>query len=105
MGNMYVAEFGNKRVQVLDVSGTFTREFGEGNLSGPSSLHITNSHVYVSDYKNDCIVVYDISGQFVTSFGKNGHKEGELCNPTCITSCANGFIYVCDCHNDRVQIF
>ena len=51
------------------------------------------------------IVVYETSGQFVTSFGRCGHEEGEFCYPYCITSCADGFIHVCDFWNNRVQIF
>ena len=105
--NMYVAEYGNKRVQVMDVNGRFIRAFGQegkGKLSGPSALHIVDNFVYVSDISGHCIVVYETSGQFVTSFGRRGHKEGEFNLPFCITSCADGFIYVSDLGNDRVQI-
>ena len=105
-GNMYVAEYGNKRVQVMN--GRFIRAFGQegkGKLSAPSALHIIDQYVYVSDYSGDCIVVYETSGQFVTSFGRRGHKEGEFDGPYCITSCADGFIHVCDFDNNRVQIF
>ena len=107
-GNMYVAEFYNSRVQVLDSSGHFIRAFveeGEGKLSRPLDLHIADKHVYVSDISGDCIVVYETSGKFVTRFGVCGHKEGELYYPYCITSCVDGFIHVCDCSNNRVQIF
>ena len=109
-GNMYVVEWsaGNKRVQVLDRSGHFIRVFGEegkGKLREPAGLHIVDKFVYVSDYSGDCIVVYETSGQFVTSFGRCGQKEGEFRSPFCITSCADGFIHVCDCSNKRVQIF
>ena len=107
-GNMYVAEFENARVQVIDSSGHFIRFFGQegkGKLNTPSSLHIVDKYVYVSDWRGHCIVVYDILGNFVTSFGRYCHKEGELYYPYCITSCANGFIYVCDNYNHRVQIF
>ena len=107
-GNMYVAEFGNARVQVIDSSGHFIRFFGQegkGKLCRSSALHIVDKYVYVSDIIGYCIVVYDTSGNFVTSFGRCGHKEGELNGPFCITSCADGFIYVCDCWNKRVQIF
>ena len=106
--NMYVAEYDNKRVQVLDRSNHFTRVFGEegkGKLRGPSALHIVDKYVYVSDYSGHCIVVYETSGQFVTSFGRRGQKEGEFNSPRCITSCADGFIHVCDWGNKRVQIF
>ena len=104
-GNMYVAEAGNKRVQVIDSSGYFIQFFGQegkGKLSRSSALHIVDKYVYVCGH---CIVVYDTSGNFVTSFGRFGSKEGELCYPYSITSCADGFIYVCDCLNNRVQIF
>ena len=107
-GNMYVAEWGDRRVQMLDISGQFIRAFGqegEGKLRGPSGLHIVDKYVYVSDVSGNCIVVYETSGQFVTSFGRRGKNEGEFCDPYCITSCTDGFIYVCDYINNRAQIF
>ena len=107
-GNMYVADYDNERVQVMDSSDHFIRSFGqkgEGKLRGPSGLHIADKYVYVSDVRGHCIVVYETSGQFVTSFGRCGQKEGEFRGPYCITSCADGFIHVCDWLNDRVQIF
>ena len=104
-GNMYVAELGNGRVQVMDSSGRFIREFGRGKLSRPSSLLIADKYVYVCDIRSNCIVVYETSGQYVTSFGVFGENEGEFVCPYCITSCVDGFIHVCDCDNDRVQIF
>ena len=106
-GNMYVAEYGNGRVQVMDTSGQFIRSFGLGQEGErvPSGLYIVDKYVYVSDVSGDCIVVYETSGQFVTSFGRPGHNEGEFQYPFCITSCADGFIHVCDWGNNRVQIF
>ena len=98
-GNMYVAEWGNARVQVIDSSGHFVRflgQEGKGKLNTPSALHIVDKYVYVSDFS---IVVYDTSGDFVTSFGRCGS------GPFCITSCADGFIYVCDYFNHRIHIF
>ena len=104
-GNMYVAESGNERVQVMDRNGQFIREFGEGKLKGPLGLHIADKYVYVSDLSGDCIVVYETSGQFVTSFGRHGQNEGEFHYPYCITSCVDGYIHVCDEWNNGVQIF
>ena len=107
-GYMYIAEHGNERVQVQDRSGHFIRVFGEegeGKLLGPSALHIVDEYVYVSDHISHCIVVYETSGQYATSFGGWGQKKGEFHSPYCITSCADGFIHVCDVGNNRVQIF
>ena len=101
-GNMYITDYGNDRVQVLDSSGHFIRLFGqegEGRLRGPASVLIADKYVYVSDIVQDHIVVYTSSGQFVTSFG------GQLSSPYSITSCTDGYIYVSDCDNKRVQMF
>ena len=102
---MYVADFGNDGVQVMDSSGQFIRVFGQGELDKSSGLHIADKYVYVSDFLHHRIVVYETSGQFVTSFGRKGQREGEFQYPYCITSCADGFVYVCDYDNKRVQIF
>ena len=107
-GNMYVAELENPRVQVIDSSGHFVRFFGhegKGKLEGPSALHIVDKYVYVSDWSGQRIVVYDTSGNFVTSFGSFDPKENWLYRPYSITSCANGFIYVCDYGNSKVNVF
>ena len=103
--NMYVADCGNSRVQILDASGRFIHVLGEQNLTRPSSLHLCDNYVYVSDWGGNRIVVYKTSGQFVTSFGSAGQQEGEFYSPYSITSDLDGFIYVCDCWNNRVQIF
>ena len=104
-GNMYVADWANERVQVMDSSGRFIREFGQGKLTWPSGLLIADKYVYMSDVSGRCIVVYETSGQYVTSFGRHGRDDGEFSCPYCITSCVNGFIHVCDYGNGRVQIF
>ena len=108
IGNMYVAEYDNGRVQVMDSSGHFIRSFGqegEGKLRSPSGLHIADKYVYVSDISGHCILVYETSGLFVNLFGGYGQKEGEFQYPYSMESCADGFIYVCDLLNNRVQIF
>ena len=107
-GNMYITDYGNNRVQVLDSSGHFIRllgQEGDGRLNRPSSVLIADQYVYVSDMWQDRIVVYTSSSQFVTSFGVEGRKERQLSSPFSITSCTDGYIYVFDFSNDRVQIF
>ena len=76
-GNMYIAEKGNKRVQVhvMDSGYHFIRTFGaeEGKLHWALCLHIADKYVYVSD--SDCIVVYETSDQFVKSFGEQERER------------------------------
>ena len=61
-GNMYVADFGNDGVEVMDSSGQFIQVFGQGELDKSSGLHNADKYVYVSDFLNHRIVVYEISG-------------------------------------------
>ena len=108
-GNAYIADCVNNRIQVIDTSGQFVRQFGqekgEGKLKEPSAVHVMGQFVYVSDQGHDCIAVYQTSGQFVTSFGHLGKGEGEFNEPYDITSDQNGFVYIVDFNNHRVQIF
>ena len=107
-GDMYVADLGNSRVQVFDNSGHFQCAFGQEKiekLDRPTGLLIADKYIYVSDNSSNCVLVFDIlSAEFITSFGGHG-QEGELHGPRCISSCTDGFIYVCDQFNDRIVTF
>ena len=103
-GNMYVALFSQRKVAVMDSDGHYIREITHEKLGAPSGVHIVGRYMYVSDYGYSCIAVFETSGQFVSSFGKLGNGKGEFRRPHCI-SCNNGFIYVCDFDNNRIQIF
>jgi len=108
-GNIYVSEYGNNRVQVLDPNGRYLRQFGSKSwlrkLKEPEGIHIAHNCVYVSDNGNHCIAVFQLSGEFLTSFGKEGEGRGEFSRPKGIVFDCNGFFYVCDWLNDRIQVF
>ena len=69
-GNLYVAEYGNHRVQVLDKNGTFIRKFGEqgtapGQLSHPRDLiFLPDGRLIVGD--NSYLNYFDSNGTFIT---------------------------------------
>ena len=108
-GNIYVSEYANNRVQVLDPNGRYLRQFGSKSwlqkLKEPEGIHIAHNCVYVSDHENNCIAVFQLSGAFVTSFGKKGKGRGEFRSPRGIVFDCNGFLYVCDWLNCRIQVF
>ena len=105
-GNIYVSELGNDRVQVLDPNHHYLRQFadksGPGKLKEPEGIHIANNCVYVSDCGNHRIAVFQLSGEFLTSPGKEGR---EFCCPRGIAFDCDGFLYVCDLLNQRIQVF
>ena len=109
-GSVYVADCYNHRVQVFSQNGTYLRKFGvrgsgSGQLSLPMGIHVDHDHVYVAEYRNNRISIFQTSGAFITSFGRWGRGEGELDFPRGITTDQDGFLYVCDTGNDRIQVF
>ena len=110
VGDVYVTDYHNHRVQVFSQNGTFLRTFGRrgsgpGELSKPWGIHVDHDYVYVVESGNNRVSVFYTSGAFITSFGRRGNKEGELRDPAGITIDQNGFLYVCDYQNNRIQLF
>ena len=105
-GNIYVTDTTNSRIQVFSASGAFLRFFGNNKLSGLWGVCVSGQYVYVSDVhvEKHCVSVFTTAGVHVTSFGRRGSKEGEFSLPfdLCII---NGFLYVCDYLNSRIQCF
>ena len=104
-GNVYVADSDNHRIQVFTANGEYIRQFGKrGNeLEIPRGIAIdSNDIVYVS--ANHRISIFTREGQFLRSFGTPGKGPGQFNSPREILS-NNGFLYVSDSSNSRVQIF
>ena len=106
-GNIYVTDNTNSLIQVFSASGVFLRSFGNNKLSAPCGVCVSGQYVYVSDTDEDCVSVFTFTtaGVYVTSFGEYGSKEGELFGPYYLCIDKNGFLYVCDHYNNRIQCF
>ena len=107
VGDVYVTDYYNHRVQVFS---PFLRTFGgfgirSGELSFPWGICVDHDYVYVVESRNNRVSVFYTSGEFITSFGWISSEEGELSNPHGITIDQDGFLYVCDSYNDRIQVF
>ena len=107
---LHVTDYDNHRIQVLDQDGKYVREYGQrgsglGQLSAPSFIHVDHDYVYVTEWYYPRVSVFTTSGRFVCTIGRRGSRPGELCGPFGVVVDTDGFVYVCDCHNSRVQIF
>ncbi|KAI6647689.1 PKD domain-containing protein [Oopsacas minuta] len=108
IGDIYVTDWGNHCVKVFDcnckIMFKFGDEEGEGKMDRPVGLAICRDRILVTQ-TNHCILNYQVNGKFRSRIGKLGKGELEFQYPRGLTfDEANGEVYICDCHNNRIQI-
>ena len=107
---VYVAEYKNSRVQVLNSNLKFNHKFGsqgseKGQFKFPIDIVVDrHGFVYVADRDNHRVQKFTPEGQFVCLIGTKGSKPGQLHYPSGITVDDNDLVYVSD-ENDFVSIF
>ena len=109
-GNLYCADDNNAMIQVFSNEGVFLRSFGcdgkgEKKVKSPWGLCVSGHYVYVCNYGSDDISVFTTDGVYVTSFGQCGRDEGDFYYPHSVCVDQDGFVYVTDHCNSRVQCF
>ena len=109
-GNIYATDWEKSYVHVFSHQGDHLRSFGR-NLNGenilkkPLGLCVAGQFVYVCNNVADNVCVFTTEGKLVTIFGQHGNKSGEFNTPYAVCVDADGFVYVCDANNHRVQVF
>lgn len=110
-GQVIVADFNNKRMQVLTSDGKPMFTFGD---SGSSLLSQHTSCIYhknmfiVSYCWDHCLKVFESSGQLLYKIGENGEADGQLSQlwGLCVEQYGNRQnLLVCDGNNGRIQQF
>ena len=109
-GNVVVADRDNHRIQVFDASGHFlsaiTHTTSGPQLQGPVSVSVEPDNcVYVLE-KDICRVsIFDHTGKYIKSFGRRGDKDGEFRDAYSVAVSDEGYVYVGDIYNNRIQVF
>jgi len=132
--NVYVADYFNHRIQVLDSSLNFIKTFGwdvtigggtgfevcstavsckagavvgnNGALPGPRGIAVDGSgNVYVSDEGTSRIQKFSSAPAFLTKVGSSGSAAGEFIQPRGVAVDGSGNVYVADRDNHRIQKF
>ena len=107
-GNLYCADYDNDMIQVFSNDGVFLRSFGSDGkgkkkVKDPWGLCVSGHYVYVCN--DDSISVFTTDGVYLTSFGQCGSNEGNFNYPHSVCVDQDGFVYVTDRFNNRVQCF
>ena len=109
-GNLYCVDGDKFLIQVFSNDGVFLRSFGcdgkgEKKVKGPWGLCVSGHYVYVCDCSSNNISVFTTDGVYVTSFGQFGSNEGDFFWPYSVCVDQDGFVYVTEFLNSRVQCF
>jgi len=109
-GNVYIADTGNAAIRKFTADGTVLGSWGNsgdgpGQLMNPIDIVIVGERVYVTDRGLHQVVVFDLNGTHITSWGGLGDGSGQFNTPRGIAADADGYIYVVDSGNARVQKF
>ena len=79
---MYIADFGNDRLQTLTTGGQVLQKFGhkgsgQGQFNGPVSVFVDHEdRMIVADYHNNRVVILDQNGTWLLTI--NGNVSGSL---------------------------
>ena len=109
-GNVLVADYSNNRVQIFDANGchlsSITHTGAGERLKGPVSVAVgPDDWVYVVEQRCPRVSVFDENGEYIKSFGEGGDKDGEFKDPFAVAVRDDGYVFVSDTYNNRVQIF
>ena len=113
-GNVYVADRGNKRIQVFDASGHYLRQWSGNQIGRPYAIAVDQrGNAYIADGGDQPDAPPDRSawvevgpdGNPLARIGRFGNYDGQFEMAHSIALDADGAIYVGDITGARVQKF
>ena len=103
---IYLADYGNKRVQIVSFKGDFIKQFGQDKLSWPWGIAITSEYIYVTDTGLHALFQFNKNNfELLNRTGTEGQTDGQFNGPTGLCTDNSGDVYVADNGNNRVCIF
>lgn len=110
MGNVFVADTHNNRIQKFDAQGTFLLKWGDAwggdtDVGTPTGLctDMAGSVFVVAGVA--LIKKFDGSGNLLTQWGILGTGPGQLYGPAALVASAAGAIFIAELGNNRVSKF
>jgi DNA-binding beta-propeller fold protein YncE len=102
--NIYTAGCRSDGITKTDRDGQYLSTLGPdlcvtGLAVGPGG------RIFVLDYDLDRLDILDPAGEVVSSIGSSGTGEGEFNRPGGVAISPEGWIYIADTANDRIQVF
>ena len=108
---IFVSDYGNSRIQILNPDLTFNSSFGgrgdyDGQTTYPWEVAFDSvGNIYQGGQSNNCVQVFNVEGQFLRKFGRKGSGQGEINFPSGIAIDREDVVYIADFFNHRVSVF
>ena len=103
---IYIADWGNSRIQVVSFAGKFLKRFGQGILKSPWGIAVTEDNVFVTDIRLHALFLFSKKDyKLVRRTGTFGGGERQLNYPCGLCVDYNGDVYVAESFNNRVSVF
>lgn len=113
--NIWLTDVGQNKVFKFDHKGNFIFSLGAPKQSDNSAVHFNlptdvavkpDGSFYVSDgYGNSRILKFSPEGHLLTEWGTRGNVPGQFLVPHSLALDKQGYLYVADRGNSRLQIF
>src|SRR5271156_6498862 len=104
--NIYCFTRGEHPVIVFDRDGNFLRSWGEGQYLRAHGVHMgPDDSIYLTDDGGHFVHKCSLDGKVLLSWGEPGSDPGQFNLVHNICTDADGWVYVADRENHRVQVF
>jgi len=109
---VYVTDGLTMKIQVFDLSGNYLADLmtkEDKNVYGavrPAGINADkDGNLYLTDIFHHRVLKFNKQDRVVQVIGKPGQKAGELYYPNDVAVDDNGYIFVTDSNNSRIQVF
>ena len=102
---IFVANYGNNRVEIFSETGEFLHQLGVGQLSIPLGIATYGDSVYVSCRSNHTVSKFSLTEMcLVRRIGGEGSDNGQFHFPRQLTIDLIGRVFIADSRNNRICI-
>jgi DNA-binding beta-propeller fold protein YncE len=111
LGNVYVADRDNNRIQKFSSNGDYITKWGTGGTGNgqfkfPGGVAVDSlGNVYVADTNNHRIQKFSSNGDYIIKWGTEGSSNSRFYYPFGVAVDSLGNVYVADTNNHRIQKF
>jgi sugar lactone lactonase YvrE len=115
IGNVWVADRENNRIEKFNEKGEYLGQFGSkgsgnGQFNKPQSIAVAkdgngNEVLWVTDAENNRVQEFNEKGEYLRQFGSEGSGQGQFTEPWGIAVSPEGNIWVSDSRYYRIEEF